>query len=76
MSIKISEIHNRLRCDVCGDMNLSNLKTESVLLANILKLKYVKNILPGTNPRFKNFQYSSNIKQYNLEILKIEDGPL
>jgi len=76
MSIKISEIHIRLRCDVCSDMHLSNLNTGSVLLTNILKLKYVKNMLPGTDPRFKNFQYSSNIKQYNLEILKIEDGPL
>jgi hypothetical protein len=76
MSIKISEIHIRLRCDMCNDMHLSTLNTENVLLKNILIFKYLKNILPGTNPRFKNSQYSSNIKQYNSEILKIEDGPL
>jgi len=76
MSIKISEIYISLKCDVCNDMHFSNLNTQNVLLTNILKFKYVKNILPGTNPRFKNSHYSSNIKQYNLEILKPEDGPL
>lgn len=70
MSNKISEIHIRLRCDVCKDMHLSNLNIQNVLPINILKFKYVKNILPGTNPRFKNSHYYSNIKQYNLEILK------
>jgi len=36
MSIKISEIHTRLRCDMCNDKHLSNLNTENVLLKNIL----------------------------------------
>jgi len=62
MSNKISEFHIRLRCDVCNNMHLSNLNIQNVFLTNILKFKYVKNILLGTNPRFKNSHYSSNIK--------------
>jgi len=76
MSNKISEIHIKFRCDMCNDMHFSNLNIQNVPLTNILKFKYVKNILPGTNPRFKNSHYSSNIKQYTLEILKTENGPL